>query len=79
MKTNSRSSRLRSAETLIPWMLNLAARMLARMLNLPEPLVHTTGLFVVAQVQTIENRVGRSLCPVRLLRQLQKWLRRPAR
>jgi hypothetical protein len=48
---------------------------LARSLNMPEPLVHDTGMFVVAQVVTIENRVGRVLCPKRLLRQLRSWFR----
>jgi hypothetical protein len=48
---------------------------LARSLNMPEPLVHDTGMFVVAQVVTIENRVGRALCPKRLLRQVRSWFR----
>ena len=63
----------------IPWMLNLATRMLARILNMPEPLVHSTGVFVFAHVQTIENSVGKTRCPIRLLRRLRNWLRRPAR
>ena len=50
-------------------------RALARSLNMPEPLVHDTGVFVVAQVVTIENRVGRALCPKRLLRQVRSWFR----
>ena len=54
---------------------NLAIWALARSLNLPEPLVHDAGVFVVAQVQTIENKVGRALCPMRLFRQLRSWLR----
>jgi len=52
---------------------NLAIWALARSLNMPEPLVHDTGVFVVAQVQTIENRIGKALCPMRLLRQLRSW------
>jgi hypothetical protein len=60
----------------IPWMLNLATRMLARILNMPEPLLHTTGVIVFAHVQTIENSVGRTLCPIR---QLRNRLRRLAR
>jgi hypothetical protein len=68
-------SLVRSLAVLIPWMLNLAIWALARCLNLPEPLVHDTGLFVFAQVQTIENRVGKALCPMRLLRQLRTWFR----
>jgi hypothetical protein len=63
----------------IPWMLNLATRMLARILNMPEPLLHTTGVIVFAHVQTIENSVGRTLCPIRLLHQLRNRLRRLAR
>ena len=53
----------------------LAIWALARSLNVPEPLVHDTGVFVIAQVQTIENKVGRALCPMRLFRQLRSWLR----
>jgi hypothetical protein len=60
---------------LTPWLLNLATRSLARNLNVPEPLLQTTGEFVFAQVRAVENRV----CPVRLLRQLVSWLRSPAR
>ena len=64
---------------IIPWMLNLATRMLARSLNMPEPLVHNTGVFVFAHVQSVENSVGKTLCPIRLLRRLQSWLCQPAR
>ena len=53
----------------------LAVWALARSLNMPEPLVHDTGVFVVAQVQGIENRIGKALCPMRLLRQLRSWFR----
>jgi hypothetical protein len=68
-------SLLRSFAAAIPWMLNLATWLLARSLNMPEPLVHDTGIFVFARVQTFENRVGRALCPLRLLRQFKSWLR----
>ena len=54
---------------------HLAIWALARSLNMPEPLVHNAGIFVVAQVVTIENRVGRALCPKRLLRQVRSWFR----
>ena len=67
-----------SAAVMTSWMLHLATRMLACSLNMPEPLVHNTGVFVFAHVQTIENSVGKTLCPIRLLRQLQNWLRQPA-
>ena len=59
---------------MIPWLLNLATRMLACSLQMPEPLVHHTGMFVFAHVQAVETRVGRTLCPIRLLRQLQSLL-----
>jgi hypothetical protein len=54
----------------------LATWLLARSLNMPQPIVHDTGLFVFVQVQTIENRIGKALCPVRLLRQLRSLLQR---
>jgi hypothetical protein len=57
------------------WLLNLATRLLARILNMPESLVHTTGVFVFAHVQTIENSVGKTFCPIRLLRQFLVRLR----
>jgi hypothetical protein len=72
-------SRTFSPANIIPWTLNLATRMLARSLNMPEPLVHDTGVFVFAHVQAVENSVGKTLCPKRLLRQLRNWRRRSAR
>jgi hypothetical protein len=75
MATPSRSTTTATA-TAIAWMLNLATRMLARSLNMPEPLVHNTGAFVYAQVQAVEHRAAKTLCPVRLLRLLQALFRR---
>ena len=75
MRTPSRLSPLSSVTSTVQWMLNLATRMLARMLNMPEPLVHNTGVFVFTHVAAVESRVGKTLCPVRLLRQLRSWLR----
>jgi hypothetical protein len=65
-----------SAAGIMPWLLKLASWMLARSLNMPEPLIQDTGLFVFARVQAVENSVGKALCPIRLLRQLRSWLRR---
>jgi hypothetical protein len=78
MSTLSRSSAL-SPAGMIAWLLNLATRMLACSLNMPEPLVHNTGVFVFAHVQAVETSVGRTLCPIRLLRQLRSWRRQSAR
>ena len=66
----------RFVTVMIPWVRNLATRIVARSLNMPEPLVHDTGVFVFVQVQTIENRIGKALCPVRLMRQLRSLLQR---
>ena len=73
MRPLSRPSTFTPAR-IIPWLLNLATKMLACSLQMPEPLVHHTGVFVFAHVQAVETRVGRTLCPIRLLRQLQSLL-----
>jgi hypothetical protein len=66
----------RFAAVMIRSMLNLATWLLARSLNMPEPVVHDTGVFVFVQVQTIENRVFRTLSPKRLVRRLRSLLQR---
>jgi hypothetical protein len=76
MTTQSRSTPTSNAGA-VAWMLNLATWMLARSLNLPEPLVHSTGVFVYAQVQAVEHRAAKTLCPIRLLRRLRVLFRRP--
>ena len=60
---------------LAPWLLKLATRLVARSLNMPEPLVHSTGVFVFARVQAVENGFAKSLCPLRLARRLLAWCR----
>lgn len=55
----------------LPWVMAFATRMLARGLNMPEPLVHSTGDYVVARVAAFEHGIGRSLCPFRLARLLR--------
>jgi len=57
------------------WLAALAVRIVARSLNMPEPLLLVTGSLVFAQVQAIETRAARSLCPTRLRRQLLAWFR----
>ena len=69
-------SLFRLAATVIPVAIKLATWLLARSLNMPQPVVHDTGVFVFVQVRTIENRIGKALCPVRLLRQLRSLLQR---
>jgi hypothetical protein len=74
MSTHSRPN-APSAATVLPWMLDLAIWVVARSLNMPEPLVHNTGVFVFAHVQAAETRAAKTLCPIRLLRQLVAWFR----
>jgi hypothetical protein len=66
------------AAGLTPWLLKLATWLLARSLNMPEPLVHSTGAFVFAQVLAVENSLAQSLCPLRLARRLLAWWRQTA-
>ena len=66
----------RFAAAAIPWTLNLATWLVAHSLNMPEPVVHDTGVFVFARVQAVENRVGKALCPMRLLRQIRSLIQR---
>ncbi len=60
---------------IVQWLIGLATWVVARSLNMPEPLVHSTGVLVFAHVQAIETRAARTLCPIRLLRQLRSLLR----
>ncbi|MDI1262691.1 MAG: hypothetical protein PS018_05485 [bacterium] len=60
---------IRSAAATATWLLS-------RSLNMPEPVVHDTGIFVFVQVQTFENKVGKALCPMRLLRRFRSLLQR---
>jgi hypothetical protein len=63
------------ADSLLPWAAKFATRLLARSLNMPEPLVHSTGDFVIARVVAFEHSIGRSLCPQRLARLVRAWWR----
>ena len=53
----------------LAWVAKLAKRLLAQSLNMPEPLLHHTGVFVFAHVQAAEDRALKTLCPLTLLRQ----------
>jgi len=76
MRPNPGQNPFPPAADLAVWLLNLATRLLARSLNMPEPLVHDTGMFVYIRVQEVETSIGRKLCPVRLWRRVQDWLSR---
>ncbi len=52
----------------LAWIAKLAKRLLAQSLNMPEPLLHDTGVFVFAHVQAVEQRAVKTLCPFTLLR-----------
>ncbi|WP_409334660.1 hypothetical protein [Bradyrhizobium sp. AUGA SZCCT0124] len=66
---------IRALAVLIPWLVHLATWLVARSLNMPQPIVHATSMFVFAQVYAVEMRVGKALCPLRLWRQLQSLMR----
>ncbi len=74
MCTPTRRNTFFTAASVTPWMLNLATRLLARALNMPEPLVHNTGVFVFVHVQAVDTSVGN-----RVLRQLRSWGRSASR
>ena len=57
------------ASSPLAWIAKLAKRLLAHSLNMPEPLLHDTGVFVFAHVQAVEDRAMKTLCPFTLLRQ----------
>jgi len=61
---------LPAVSVLLPWMLNIATWLLSRSLNMPESVVHATGLFVFVQVQAFEDSFLKALCPKRLMRRL---------
>jgi hypothetical protein len=63
------------AAAILPWLFSLGIWMLARSLNMPEPLVHSAGVLLFAQVQAAETRAARKLCPFRLMRHLRAWFR----
>ena len=73
MHRDSGQSPFPSAAEFTTWLFGLATRLLARALNMPEPLVHDTGMFVYIRVQEVETSIGRKLCPVRLWRRVQSW------
>jgi len=58
---------------LAEWILGIATRLLARSLNMPEPLVHSTGAYVFAHVAAVETRAAKTLCPFALARRLRAW------
>jgi hypothetical protein len=73
-------SLVQTLTVLVPLAGRLASWLLARSLNMPEPLVHAIGLFVLGQVQAFENNafensIARSFCPVRLARRFKSWFR----
>jgi hypothetical protein len=76
MRPNFEHKSAPSAAELATWLFSLATRLLARSLNMPEPLVHDTGVFVYIRVQEVETSIGRKLCPIRLWRRAQIWLSR---
>jgi hypothetical protein len=66
---------LPAAALLWPWLIHLATWLVARALNMPAPLVEAAGIFVLLKAQAFENRIGKSLWPIRLWRRLVALVR----
>jgi len=64
-----------SPSAIAEWVLAVAIRLLARSLNMPEPLVTSTGAYVFAQVAAAETRAAKTLCPFALAGRLRAWFR----
>ena len=69
---------LPAAALVLPWLTELATWLVARSLNLPPPLVEAVSIFVFMKAQAFENRLGKSLCPMRLWQRLATLFRCPA-
>ena len=67
---NPLSRKAPSRAGIAQWLFGLVTWLIARSLQMPEPLVYSTSIFVVAQVQAVENNFARSLCLIRLYRRL---------
>ena len=63
------------AASLLPWCLYFVTGVVARSLNMPEPLVNSAGGFVLARVMAYERSIGRRLCSLRLARLLRSVFR----
>ena len=62
---------LASSTGLIQCLIDLATWLLARALQMPEPVVHAAALFLLLRAaRTIENNVGRNVCPLTVMRRL---------
>ena len=64
---------LASSTGLVQCLVDLATWVLARTLQMPEPMVHAAATLLLMQVRAIESCVGKKLCPVRLARRLLWW------
>ena len=57
-----------SLPAILQWLFDLATWLIARSLQMPEPLLQSAGVFVFARVQAFEDSFGKSLCPIRVVR-----------
>jgi hypothetical protein len=67
---------LASSTGLFQCLIDLATWLLARALQMPEPVVHAAALFLLLRARTIENSVGGNVCPLAAVRRLMsRWWR----
>jgi len=68
---------LASTTGLVQCLLDLATWLLARTLQMPEPMVQAAAIVLLLRAQAIENvfenGLGKNLRPIRLLRRLLWW------
>jgi len=64
-----------SLPVIVQRLFDLATWLIARSLQMPEPLLQSAAVFVFAQAQAFENSFGKSLCPVRLFRRVRARVR----
>jgi TRAP-type uncharacterized transport system fused permease subunit len=63
-----------SSTGLVQCLIDLATWLVARVLQMPEPMVHAAALFLMLRMQSIENGTSKSLCPIKLARRLMsRW------
>jgi hypothetical protein len=60
-----------SLPAIVQRLFDLATWLIARSLQMPEPLLQSAAVFVFAQAQAFENSFGKSLCSIRLFRRVR--------
>ena len=57
-----------SLPAIVQWLFDLATWLIARSLQMPEPLLQSAGVYVFARAQAFGDSFSKSLCPIRFVR-----------